>query len=129
MSDLYVCYSPKGVKFELSRPNYLDAIGNFKFTNNPPKDTADADEQPAGLENEVEDEDADEGTVEDEGTGDEAEDAEEEDEVADEPPAPAYIASNKDSVKAFLRAKGVEFDGRAGLDDLLKLAEKAEAEA
>ncbi len=147
MSKLYTCYSPDGEKFELTRLNFLDATSNFGFTEKPPApegEDADEGEEGEGDDPDSEDSGADESPVENEEpvTEPEAEEpvveeavsevavedaATEEastEEAATEPP---YNASDKDSVKAFLREKSVEFDGRSSLEDLLKLAEGVEA--
>lgn len=125
MSNLHVCYSPKGEKFELSRPNFLDATQNFGFTTNPPAsaeqdeaDGAPSAESPVEPTEEVE-------AVE---TVEEAEEPVSE-EVTEAPAKEElpYDAADKNSVKEFLRSKGIEFDGRSSLDDLLKLAEGVEA--
>lgn len=113
-SNLFVCYSPSGEKFELSRPNFLDATQHFGFTSAAPTEKPlkasvkspleAAVKEPVSIKREVED---------------------------DEQPAdeePAFAPNDRDSVKAFLRKSEIEFDGRASLTDLVALANGDAAE-
>lgn len=136
-SNLFTCYSPAGEKFELTRPNYLDATSNFGFTTTPPG-TAPA----AADEDEIDDLDDEEQDEQDEQPADETPADESDETEADEPveveapvteapaadEAPAFDPNDRDSVKTFLRKNEIEFDGRASLADLVALANGKSAE-
>jgi hypothetical protein len=110
MADLHVCYSPKGEKFELTKANYLDCTQHFGFTTTPPSNLPAVEaEVEADAEPEVEADAEPEAEVEAEAEIEDAEEA-------------AFDPEDKDSVKAYLRANEIEFDGRASLADLVDLA-------
>ncbi|USM11592.1 hypothetical protein vBCbaSRXM_147 [Citromicrobium phage vB_CbaS-RXM] len=139
-ANLFTCYSPSGEKFELTRPNYLDATQNFGFTTNAPgaapaadegdeDDAAEAERLAAEAEAAAASEPATEPTTaEGETTATDEQPAT--DAPAEEPTteAPAFDPEDKDSVKAYLRKNEIQFDGRASLADLVALANGEAAE-
>lgn len=113
MSQLFVCYSPKGEKFELTRPNFRDVLQNYGFTQHPPVAVAaTAPVAPAPA-------------------------------PAPAAPAPVagdtanvdylamYAEMDKNGLKAFIRTNfpDATFDGRASRDDLAELAAQLTAAA
>lgn len=125
MSTLYICYSPKGEKFELSsRANYLDCITHHGFTTTPPSgfvaepiDESEIEDENEFSEDEVQRDDQEQ---ESEEAPSEAADEGQEEEVVIEQEALAFESAA--DAKAYLREKGVQFDGRLSLADLTDLA-------
>ncbi len=131
MSQLYTCYSPSGEKFELSRANFLDCTLHYGFTTNAPGAPAAPIpapvEAPAPVESSapeeiIEDEDGEDAALDEDG-----EDADYADFANEVDEAEPLTFADKDAVKAFLRDRHIEFDGRASFDTLVALASNVPA--
>ena len=129
MSDLFVCYSPKGEKFELTRPNYQDATQNYGFTVSPPSAVAVSDE-PDDDENADVDTDADENGDENADADDDANDTDDDDaddtddDASDFFTVAADFPEDKGEIKDYIEAKFPDavYDKRMGRDDLIAFA-------
>jgi hypothetical protein len=112
MSQLFVCYSPKGEKFELTRANFRDCIQNYGFTQHPPKGVEAAPEPTPA-------------PTPDPAPAPVAGDTANVDYVA------MYGAMDKNDLKALIKSNWPDatFDGRASRDDLAALAARLTAEA
>lgn len=110
MSQLFVCYSPKGEKFELTRANFRDVTQNYGWTQFPPKGVeAPVEPAPASIP----------------APAPAAGDTANVDYVA------MYAAMDKNALKALIRTNfpDATFDGRASRDDLAALAAELTAAA